>query len=45
MFLSKSFVVDFAARELVKYDKDGKDEGIRRRAGEKTDTLKGELHF
>lgn len=30
MFLSKSFVVDFAARELVKYDKDGKDEGIKR---------------
>lgn len=29
-FFPKSFVVDFAARELVKYDKDGKDEGIRR---------------
>lgn len=45
MFLSKLFVVDFAARELVQYDKSGKDKDIRRQAGKKTDTLEGELLF
>ena len=45
MFLSKLFVVDFAARELVQYDKNGKIRILEGRQGRKQTPWRGNYFF